>query len=119
MVGERIKTIRERKGISINELAQKAEISKSYISSIERDIQKNPSINVLEKIAAALEVPLDKLLDQPGPEVNLEGDWVSLLKEAIEQGLTKEEFIHFTKLMEMKRRKSHARVVGIHHKKTI
>ncbi|RIW36104.1 helix-turn-helix domain-containing protein [Bacillus salacetis] len=105
MVGERIKSIREKKGMTINELAQKAEISKSYISSIERDIQKNPSINVLERIAAALEVSLDKLLDQPDLEVTLEEDWISLLKEAIEQGLTKEEFIHFTMLMEMKRRK--------------
>jgi XRE family transcriptional regulator, master regulator for biofilm formation len=106
MVGEGIKSIREKKGITINELAQKAQISKSYISSIERDIQKNPSINVLEKIAAALGISLDILLDHGTKDINLEEEWVQLLKEAIGQGLTKEEFIHFTMLMEIKRKKS-------------
>jgi XRE family transcriptional regulator, master regulator for biofilm formation len=106
MVGEKIKSIRESKGITINELAQKADISKSYISSIERDIQKNPSIRVLEKIAAALGVSLEILLDSTSSNINLEDEWIKLLKEAIGHGLTKEEFIHFTMLMEIKRKKS-------------
>ncbi|MGM0843540.1 MAG: helix-turn-helix domain-containing protein [Bacillota bacterium] len=106
MVGERIKSIRESKGITINELAHNAEISKSYISSIERGLQKNPSINVLDKIAAALGVSLDLLLDSNASNISLEDDWVKLLKEAIGQGLTKEEFIQFTMLMGVKRKKS-------------
>ncbi|WP_409252226.1 helix-turn-helix domain-containing protein [Bacillus sp. SCS-153A] len=118
MVGVKIKSIRENKGITINELAQKAAISKSYISSIERDIQKNPSIKVLEKIAAALEVPLDMLLDHNSTDI-LEKGWVQLLKEAIGQGLTKEEFIHFTMLMKIKRKKSIYGGVEKDKKKTI
>ncbi|EDL62646.1 helix-turn-helix domain-containing protein [Bacillus sp. SG-1] len=118
MVGEKIKSIRENKGITINELAQRADISKSYISTIERDIQKNPSIKVLEKIAAALEVPLDMLLDQSSTKI-LEEEWVQLLKEAIGQGLTKEEFIHFTMLMKIKRKKSIYAGIQQNKKKTI
>ncbi|WP_421382029.1 helix-turn-helix domain-containing protein [Bacillus salacetis] len=105
MVGERIRSIRENKGLTINELAAKADISKSYISSIERDIQKNPSLKVLDKIAAALEVPLDLLLDSNNADANLEEEWIDLLQEAISKGLTKEEFIHFRMLMEIKRDK--------------
>ncbi|MGD6802222.1 helix-turn-helix domain-containing protein [Rossellomorea vietnamensis] len=117
MVGERIKSIRESKGITINELAHVADISKSYISSIERGIQKNPSINVLEKIAAALGVSLDILLDSKNSDINLEDDWVKLLKEAIGQGLTKEEFIQFTMLMGVKRKKASFDSSHIHKKK--
>ncbi|MGF2618202.1 helix-turn-helix transcriptional regulator [Rossellomorea vietnamensis] len=104
MVGEKIKLLRERKGITINELALMANISKSYISSIERGLQKNPSINVLEKIALALDVSLDMIILEESEDMSVTEDWLHLLKEAIEHGLTKEEFIHFTTLMEIKRR---------------
>lgn len=42
MIGERIKRLRLQKGISLTELAEKAGVAKSYISSIERNLQKNP-----------------------------------------------------------------------------
>ncbi|MDF2716869.1 MAG: sinR, partial [Paenibacillus sp.] len=45
MIGERIRVLRLGKGWSISELADKANVAKSYISSMERDIQKNPSIH--------------------------------------------------------------------------
>ncbi|MBD2798676.1 helix-turn-helix transcriptional regulator, partial [Xenorhabdus sp. 18] len=47
MIGERIKRLRLQKGISLTELAEKAGVAKSYISSIERNLQKNPSIQFL------------------------------------------------------------------------
>ena len=49
MIGERIKRLRLQKGISLTELAEKAGVAKSYISSIERNLQKNPSIQFLER----------------------------------------------------------------------
>ncbi len=42
MIGERIKRLRLQKGISLTELAEKAGVAKSYISSIERNLQKKP-----------------------------------------------------------------------------
>lgn len=42
MVGDRIKGLREEMGLTINELAHLSNVSKSYISSIERGIQKIP-----------------------------------------------------------------------------
>ncbi|MDQ0858415.1 transcriptional regulator with XRE-family HTH domain [Bacillus sp. V2I10] len=41
MIGERIKYLRQQKGYSLAELAG---VFKSYLSYIERDIQKNPSM---------------------------------------------------------------------------
>ena len=44
MIGERIKRLRLQKGISLTELAEKAGVAKSYISSIERNLQNGSKI---------------------------------------------------------------------------
>ncbi len=49
LIGQRIKQYRKEKGYSLSELAEKAGVAKSYLSSIERNLQTNPSIQFLEK----------------------------------------------------------------------
>jgi transcriptional regulator with XRE-family HTH domain len=85
------------KGYSINELAERAGISKSYLSYIERGIQKNPSLYILSKIANSLETNIEELLGENKlqPEIEefpLEEEWNLLLHELIKLGITKEEF---------------------------
>lgn len=55
IVGKNIRTIRKLKGFSQGELAFLAGITQSYWGYIERG-QKNPSLELIEKIAAVLEV---------------------------------------------------------------
>jgi XRE family transcriptional regulator of biofilm formation len=62
MIGERVKKLREEKKMSMTELADKAGVAKSYLSSLERNLQTNPSIQFLEKISAVLNIPVDALL---------------------------------------------------------
>ncbi|NEU29564.1 helix-turn-helix domain-containing protein [bacterium LRH843] len=105
MVGLRIKVLREEKGYSINELSEKANVSKSYLSSIERGIQINPSLQVLQRLATSLDTNVENILEQRNEEgvSTLDDDWLSLFEEAIQNGVTKEdfarylEFIRFTK----------------------
>jgi XRE family transcriptional regulator, master regulator for biofilm formation len=56
MNGELIRNTRLEKRISLSELAQLANVSKTYLSSLERNIQKNPSLDIVNKIAAVLEI---------------------------------------------------------------
>ncbi|NFK79022.1 helix-turn-helix transcriptional regulator [Clostridium botulinum] len=56
-----LKKIREEKNISQSKLAMLAGISKSYISELEAG-KKTPSLDMLEKIAEALEVCVALLL---------------------------------------------------------
>ncbi|GAJ98039.1 regulator [Geomicrobium sp. JCM 19055] len=63
-VGEKIKQLRLQNGLSITALSERSGIAKSYISSIERNIQSNPSINCLTKIADALSVPVNELIKE-------------------------------------------------------
>ncbi|NLI37573.1 MAG: helix-turn-helix domain-containing protein [Bacteroidales bacterium] len=62
IVGERIKSLRESKSMSIEELAQKAELSVEQIKRIEEDIDL-PSLSPLIKISHALEVRLGTFFD--------------------------------------------------------
>lgn len=63
MIGKRIQKLRIERRMSMSALAKKADVAKSYLSAIERDIQVNPSIQVIERISLVLEVPLHALLE--------------------------------------------------------
>ncbi|MCP3031476.1 helix-turn-helix domain-containing protein [Halobacillus sp. A1] len=63
-IGERIRVLRLGRDLSVNQFASLSGVSKSYISNIERGVQKNPSLSVMRKLAATLDVPLEDLLTQ-------------------------------------------------------
>lgn len=69
MIGTNINRIRTRSGITLSELADRAGISKSYLSSIERNLKQNPSIQVIERIALVLRVDLKTLLQVNMPDL--------------------------------------------------
>lgn len=94
LLGERIKTIRTEQKISISELAEKAGVAKSYLSSIERNKQTNPSIQFIEKISEALGVSMNDLLyntDEVKVE-DLDKEWLEIVLEAMESGVSKKDF---------------------------
>lgn len=97
MIGQRIKTLRKEKGISLSELANLAGVAKSYISSIERGIQNNPSIQFLEKVGSVLGISVEVLLQEDGElnVENLDGEWYGLVKEAMASGVSKQQFKEF------------------------
>lgn len=100
MIGERVKKRREEKKMSMTELAERAGVAKSYLSSLERNIQKNPSIQFLEKIALVLNVPVMSLLYEEIDNALVDPEWLEILDEAIQSGISKEQvkdFIEFTK----------------------
>jgi XRE family transcriptional regulator of biofilm formation len=62
MLGAKIYEIRKQRGYTLSDLAKKAGISKSYLSNIERNLNKNPSIQVLKNISNVLGVDLVSLI---------------------------------------------------------
>ncbi|WP_409252225.1 helix-turn-helix domain-containing protein [Bacillus sp. SCS-153A] len=95
MIGERVKKLRQERKMSMTELADKAGVAKSYLSSIERNLQKNPSVQFLEKISKALNVPVDSLLYDTVEDKHIDSDWVSIVEQAMESGISKEQFREF------------------------
>lgn len=66
-IGQRLRTLRMARGMSIGDLAQVAGVSAGIISQIERG-QANPSLKTLERIRTALGVSLWALLEQSAPQ---------------------------------------------------
>jgi XRE family transcriptional regulator, master regulator for biofilm formation len=95
MIGDRVKKLRLEKKMSLSELAEKAGVAKSYLSSLERNLQTNPSIQFLEKIATVLSVPVDHLIHEQINKDDLDSDWMNLVKDAMKSGVSKEQFRDF------------------------
>jgi transcriptional regulator with XRE-family HTH domain len=64
-LGALIRAQRVTAGLSLRELAERTKVSNAYLSQIERGLHE-PSISVLDAIAAALDVSLEALLAQSG-----------------------------------------------------
>ena len=77
-VGENIKRIRKSKKLSMERLAAEAGVSRSMLGQIERG-EANPSVGLLGKLAGALKVPAEVLLENDDFEPLL------LLREAGQQ----------------------------------
>jgi transcriptional regulator with XRE-family HTH domain len=65
MLGQVVAERRKELQLSQEELAQKCDLSRAYLSLIERGDATNVSTKVLDKLALALGVPIAKLLGQP------------------------------------------------------
>ncbi|MBI5893835.1 MAG: helix-turn-helix transcriptional regulator [Deltaproteobacteria bacterium] len=88
LIGVRIKSIRESKGLTQESLAEKMDINTVYLSNIERG-RANPTLDMLIKLAHALEVEMWEIFDF-GHEVNvkeLRDAMSKLLKETDEEKL--------------------------------
>lgn len=60
-VGLAMKRLREEKGWSQEELADRAGLHRTYVSGVERGV-RNPTLTVLGKLAAAFEMSLSEFL---------------------------------------------------------
>ncbi len=63
-LGEKIQKLRKEKGLTLDQLADRTDSSKSYIWELENKKPPRPSAEKLSKIAAELDVTIEYLLDQ-------------------------------------------------------
>ncbi|REE90551.1 transcriptional regulator [Paenibacillus taihuensis] len=104
-IGKRIQQLRTERSISLSELAERADVAKSYISSVERGLQSNPSIQFLEKISTALDVSIHDILygNSAAQEKLLDDDWQQLLRDAMASGISKSQFKEFLEFQKWKK----------------
>ncbi|SEB20876.1 helix-turn-helix domain-containing protein [Paenibacillus sp. 276b] len=72
-VGERIRAIRKAKGLTQQQLAELSGLDDAYVGSLERG-ERNFSIDTLEKIVVALNVPVQDLI------MSIDNDKESMLR---------------------------------------
>jgi len=83
VIGEVIRKLREKKGLGVNELACMIGISGPYLSQIESGKRKNPSYEVLAKIANALDVHIGDLIQEDADKFIID----NIAKEAKKAGI--------------------------------
>jgi transcriptional regulator with XRE-family HTH domain len=64
-LAENIKRLRQTKQLSQPALAEKAHVSKGYVYMLESGEMTNPTLDMLLKIAEALDTTIAELIDQP------------------------------------------------------
>src|SRR2546425_12117231 len=60
VIGERLRALREQKGLSLGDIEKRSGLRRPYISRVEHG-HTVPSIDSLERMARALEVPLHEV----------------------------------------------------------
>lgn len=60
-LGSNVQRLRHEKGLSQEELAERAGLHRTYVSGVERGV-RNPTVTVLEKLALGLGVTLPDLV---------------------------------------------------------
>lgn len=101
MIGKNIQRIRKKRGLTLSDLADQANISKSYLSNIENELNDNPSIQVMEKVSKVLGVDLKDLLGSK-TEITLypEAEILDLAKELKESGIEIEKLHEYKTVFE-------------------
>jgi XRE family transcriptional regulator, master regulator for biofilm formation len=103
MIGRTIKDLRIKEGLTLSELAEKANISKSYLSNIERDLNNNPSIFIINKLAGVLEIELKTLIKSDINVVEqklIEQEWIDFVNELKKAGVEKESIHQYKTLID-------------------
>ncbi|MEC0664805.1 helix-turn-helix transcriptional regulator [Priestia flexa] len=100
MIGEKIYRIRKSRGLTLSELAERANVSKSYLSNIERNVNQNPSIQVVEKLATVLGVEFT-ILVEGNSEIGelLEPEWIDFINDLKEMGVKKEQLSEYREIL--------------------
>ena len=99
LIGDRVKKLRQEKKMSLSELALQAGVAKSYLSSLERNLQTNPSIQFLEKISTVLGVPVDSLILEHRNKEDLDSEWMKIVKKLWNLVYLKNNFVNFLNLI--------------------
>jgi transcriptional regulator with XRE-family HTH domain len=72
-IGARLRAARQRQGLTIDQVAASAEVTKGFISRIERD-ETSPSVATLVTICEVLSLPIGTLFEAPQTDVVRKAD---------------------------------------------
>ncbi|HEX2195222.1 MAG TPA: cupin domain-containing protein [Candidatus Limnocylindria bacterium] len=70
LIGHSLRRARQRRGMTLRAVADRAGVTESFLSQVERDIA-SPSIATLRRIAMALGTSIGALLEGAGPQAHL------------------------------------------------
>lgn len=91
IVGQRIRQLREGRGMSLGELETASGVTKGYLSQLERGEAVNPSVEAVRKIAYGLGAPVTELLGEDqeaeSPHARMPAGFKAFLADAESRGV--------------------------------
>lgn len=94
-LGRELHQVRQMKSLSLNSAANAADISPAYLQKLEAGLVKAPSPPVLQRVAAALDLPYAKVMETAGyltPRTSSKRASPNLLSQALlGEDLTEQE----------------------------
>ena len=63
-IGDKIKLLRNKQGLTQDELARKSDLPYTTLTKIETNVITKPSIQTVAKIAKGLNIAIDKLVNE-------------------------------------------------------
>lgn len=100
-LGKRIQGLRQKAGITQQQLAEKADLSIKYLGELERG-RGNPTLSSLVNLAAALEISLPEILDFEYEQFSVE-EIRKELHEAINESTDEDCRIYYRFLRALKK----------------
>lgn len=118
LISNRIRIIRKSKGLTIKDLADKINMTKAYVSKLERSDKAAP-ISTLYKIGKALEVDLNFLITGNRPE----GSRISFVKKEEQISVVKKrriyDYIYYALAFKRDNKLMEPFIIEAHNKKEI
>lgn len=67
-LGNRLRAVREKRRLTLSQLAQRSKVSKAYLSQLENEQFSNPTSEIIIKLCGALGISIETMLglDTPG-----------------------------------------------------
>ena len=91
--GEKLRKVRERKGLTLKVVAQQAGVSESLVSQIERN-KVSPAIDTLLSLADVLDISLEYIFEEYRLSRPVRISPTAKRRKIVEAGITYEEIIH-------------------------
>ena len=95
MFGKRMRAIRDHRGMTTTDVAMKTGLSQSYISRLETGVHSSPSLKTVKKIADALSVAPEQLLDERAVIPN---EVIDGMPDDIQSWLAKKDVLPYLRL---------------------
>lgn len=95
------KKIRKSRGLTLSECAKRANISKSYLSNIERNLNQNPSLQIIERLAGVLNVEVNTFISEESRIGQIpETKWLQFVKDLKQSGVKTNDLQAFKTVIE-------------------
>ncbi len=92
--GQRLRQLRLSKGMTVVRLGEATGLSQAYISSLENGSRQSPTLKTIRRLAEALSVPVEELLEDAGAH----GKKLQYLSPDVSSWLAREENTPYLRL---------------------